>query len=92
MTLKPWVVAWYREQDWPAWCGDYHFSGTYQDWLKRAEAGAKQSEAQGYAVAKVVIEPDKFLEWSRSSGSRLDGEARTAYAIWLFHDRESPTP
>jgi len=89
VTIRPWIITWYREQDWPAWCSACDFKGSYKDWLARAEAGAKQQERLGYNVAKVIIEPDKFIEWSRINGGKVNHEARTAYAASLFHGRES---
>lgn len=87
MQVKVWVIAWYREQDWSDWCAVGKFTGGHKEWLARAEAGAKARERDGYSVAKVVIEPAKFIEWCRVNGREIDGDARTLYAISLLDDR-----
>ena len=88
--IKALIIPWYREQDWADWVSVCKFNGRHKDWLTKAEAGAKNQEGLGYSVAKVVIEPGKFIEWSGVNGGKIDHEARMTYAISVFHSRKSP--
>jgi len=86
--IKVWIIPWYREQDWANWISACKFDGSHKDWLTRAEAGVKAQESLGYNVAKVVIEPGKFIEWSSVNGGKIDHETRMTYAASIFHSRE----
>ena len=88
MNVRAWIIPWYRKQDWADWCSLCKFQGSFEDWLARAEAGAKQQESLGHNVAKVVIQPGEFSEWSRVTGSKIDHDARMAYAISVFDSRD----
>lgn len=88
MSVHAWIVPWYRQQDWADWRALFKFEGTHKEWLSRAEAGVKTQEALGFTVARVIIEPRKFLDWSRARGGKADGNARMSYAISLFKSRE----
>jgi hypothetical protein len=46
-------------------------------------AEAKDQESLGYNVAQIVIEPRKFMKWSRINGGKIDHEARMTYALSL---------
>jgi hypothetical protein len=87
--IKAWIIPWYREQDWTDWVTVCKFDGSHKDWLTKAETGTKTQESLGYNVAKVVIEPSKFIEWSRINGGKIDHEARMKYATSVFHSRGS---
>lgn len=90
MAVRAWIIPWYRKQDWPRWAVLCQFLGSYEEWLGRAEAGAKRYERLGYNVAKVVVDPEQFIEWSKRSGGKIDHEARIAFATLLFHAQERP--
>jgi hypothetical protein len=84
------IIPWYREQDWPEWCSSCGFTGSHEEWLARAEAGAKQVEAQGHSIAKVVIKSADFLDWAKQRSGKPDHTARIAYATSVFDAREHP--
>jgi len=79
-----WIIPWYRENDWAEWCSVCHFQGSFRNWLTRTKARARRQEQIGYRVAAVMIEPGKFVEWSRMNGDKIDHEARMDYAMALF--------
>ena len=87
MQVQVWIVPWYREEDWAQWCSHCDLKGSYDGWVARTEAFAKQKDGLGYNVAKILIEPAQFLEWSRVHGRKTDHEARVAYAISIFRAR-----
>jgi hypothetical protein len=54
----------------------------------RAEAGAAAHGRRGLTVARVVIEPRKFLEWRRVHRGKITEHDRMHYAISLYAERE----
>lgn len=87
MQVRAWIIPWYRQQDWPRWVTVCEFKGSFEEWLARAEAGAKHYESLGYNVAKVVLDPEKFVEWSKGHGGIVDANARLLCATTVFHER-----
>jgi hypothetical protein len=53
---------------------------SYDEWLVAAELGCKTLEAKGIRVVRVDIDPDKFPEWCKSQGLKLNADARTKFA------------
>jgi hypothetical protein len=88
MMDKVWVIPWYREQDWPEWRSLCDFEGSHKEWLARAEAGTRQPERLGWTVARVIIEPQKFLAWSRTRRGMVESDDRMAYALSICAARE----
>lgn len=91
MQIRGWAVTWYRKEDWPKWralCPD--FAPDYDKWLQRAEAGFKDHQDRGNFPEKIVIDPNEFLIWSRTHGGKIDGQARSAYAVSILAARDSP--
>ena len=88
MNSMVWVTPWYREQDWPEWCRLCNFEGSHDAWLARAEAGTREQQRAGLSVARVVIEPQKFLEWRNTHRGRVAPDAeRMVYAISVLDAR-----
>ena len=90
-AVRGWAITWYRREDWARWravCPD--FAADYDRWLERATAGFAQAQSSGYFPEKVLIDPDEFLEWSRSNGGKIDGNARSQYAVFILASREGP--
>ncbi|MCR5875137.1 hypothetical protein LRS10_13645 [Phenylobacterium sp. J426] len=79
------ALAWMRKEDWPRWLAiDPDFQPDYDHWLRRVEAGIKEIEARGHQVQKVVLDPDKFLAWSREfAGGEVNSKARSRYAAFM---------
>jgi hypothetical protein len=80
-----WAIAWYRKEDWSKWhavCPD--FAPDYDQWLSRATTGFEQARQAGHSPQKVTLDPDKFIEWSKHNGGKIDGKARSAYAVWVM--------
>jgi len=84
--MAPQVVgmAWYRPETFDklrAMFEDgYKLHRTYDEWLLAAESGRKGLEDRGIRVVTVDIDPDKFPEWCKSQGLKLDADARTRFA------------
>ena len=77
-------MAWYKPQNFVrlrAMFEDGHkLHSTYDEWLLAAEAGRKSFEAKGFRVVSVDIDPDKFPEWCKTKGLKLNAEARNTFA------------
>lgn len=79
--LRSLSVTWFREADWPQWCAiDPDFQPDYHHWLRRAEAEFQRRKAMDQPIQKVVLDPAKFLAWSRTHGGQVDSHARVAFA------------
>jgi hypothetical protein len=90
-AIRAWAIAWYREEDWAKWraaCPD--FAPDYGQWLIRANAGFAKVQRDGYFPEKVMLDLDEFLEWSKSNGGKIDGNARSRYAVHVLSTREGP--
>ena len=85
MTINPTLmcIAWYRLQDWnelTIMLPDLKpFSGTYQEWLQRAEKSLRENEGNGRTVIRVVIYPERFRRWCRYQGLDIDAEAHKEF-------------
>lgn len=83
------ALAWMREQDWSRWLQmDPGFQPDYQHWLTRMEKAFAHYQAAGVPVLKVVIEPDEFLQWSRSNGRGTGSDDRACFAAWKMLQSE----
>ena len=77
-------MAWYKPQNFArlrAMFEDGHkLHDTYDEWLVAADQGRKTFEAKGHRVVCVDIAPDKFTEFCKSKGLKLDADARNIFA------------
>jgi|KBSSwiStaDraftv2_1062776.scaffolds.fasta_scaffold6825378_1 hypothetical protein len=75
-------VASLRAEDWPRWlqiCPD--LPATHKEWLDNPDPIIKGADITD--IREVVVLPDRFLAWSKTSGAPLDRIGRTQYAIML---------
>ena len=82
MNIRTLAVAWFRQEDWPAWLAiDPEFQPDYDHWLKRSEQAVLDHADPRYVLEKVAVDPDDFLEWSRTNaGGNVGQHARAGYA------------
>lgn len=84
-------MAWYRAEDYDAirrvMADGYNFPMDFAQWLKKAEARERRFRRDGYAVARVFIDPDLFREWCRPRGLKRDHLARIMFASRLGHNQ-----
>ncbi len=77
-------MAWYKPQNFirlRAMFEDGHkLHVTYDEWFVAAEKGRKTFEAEGRRVVCVDIDPDKFPEWCRTQGLKVNADARQKFA------------
>ena len=53
---------------------------TYDQWLKKAEAGESKLQRAGHIVVRAVIDPDKFVAWCLARSLKVDAQARMQWA------------
>ncbi|MBI5592887.1 MAG: hypothetical protein HY881_20665 [Deltaproteobacteria bacterium] len=84
MQIETIGMAWYRAENFDrlrAMFEDGHkLHGTYKEWLLAAEKNRKVLESQGVRVVCVDIDPDRFSEWCKTNGKKLNAAARIEYS------------
>jgi hypothetical protein len=77
-------IAWYARQDYrrivEIMDDADQLPGTFDQWLKRAEATEREMKRAGHTVARTMIKPDEFAAWCRAKGLSLDGKARSQWS------------
>lgn len=82
-NMRSLSISWFRKEDWPRWLSiDPDFDPDYQHWLVKSETAFKRITAMGHRVKKIIVDPDEFLEWSRSNGGKVDTQARSAFVAY----------
>ena len=78
------AVAWYSEEEWPAWRGSVtdpdKFEDDYSEWKRTAEKTIKELEKQGASVRRAPIRLHSFLRWCAENKRTADASARAAFA------------
>ena len=89
MNLRSLAVTWFREEDWPRWLAiDPNFQPNYDHWLKRSEQAIKDWNDPSVVLEKVMLDPDDFLEWSRTNaGGEVGQPARAQYAALVLMEK-----
>ena len=91
--MKSLSIPWIREEDWSRWCSIIGLKAKYQSWLGQSEINVKQCEASGYSMVKVIMDPDEFLEWSRTNvEGKIDSMARAAFAAFKSMRKDTGQP
>tara|TARA_R110001606_G_scaffold399306_1_gene584294 strand:- start:23790 stop:24272 length:483 start_codon:yes stop_codon:yes gene_type:complete len=54
---------------------------TYDEWLESAEQVRRTLKGKGVRVTCVDIDPDEFPKWCAENGFKLNGKARSEYAV-----------
>ncbi len=92
MNLKTMALTWFRKEDWPRWLAiDPDFQPDYDHWLRRSEQAMKDWNDPSVILEKVMVDPDKFLEWSRvNDGGKVSQEARATYAAIVLMKKHRP--
>jgi hypothetical protein len=65
------AVAWLLEEDWPTWREMDSQLPDFQQWLEKIEGAEKKLASEGTQTARVVVRPDKFIEWCRENGKAI---------------------
>ncbi len=77
-------IAWYSRQDYRRALEIMEdadqLPGTFDQWLKRAEATEREIKRAGHVVVRAIIKPEEFAAWCRAKGLNIDTEARTEWA------------
>ena len=77
-------MAWYKPQNFARLRAMFKdgdkLHDTYDEWFAAAEATRKNLEIKGNRVVCVDIDPDKFPEWCKAKGMKLNAEARNTFA------------
>ena len=54
---------------------------TFDEWELRANKEVARLEGLGFHVVKVIVEPNKFVDWCKASKVRHDFLSLTAFAM-----------
>lgn len=77
-------MGWYSRENYArilAVMADAHvLPSTFDEWIKKAEAGEQSLSAQDRIVHRVDIDPDQFLAWCTSRNVDADAKARMAFS------------
>lgn len=82
------AVAWLRQEDWPRWQAIDSQLPTYENWLRKIEILIKEVEKRGQLPEKVIIDPNAFLDWCRSTGAEVNRNTRAQFAAALLMRRK----
>ena len=88
-------IAWYRADQWTRLrevsVDVPELEATWSEWHAVAERQLRELQEQGIAPRKVPVDIDDLVRWCESTGSAIDGAARSAYAgLLLQHGRSEP--
>jgi len=77
-------IAWYSRQDYQRaleMMDDAdQLPGTFDQWLKRAEATEQEMKRAGHVTVRTIIKPEEFTAWCRAKGLKLDAKARSQWS------------
>ncbi len=76
-------VAWYLEEEWPAWKQSVSdpelFEEDFSEWRRNAVQKINELEKQGLSIRRVPIPIQPFLRWCHQQNRPADANARTQY-------------
>jgi hypothetical protein len=76
-------LPWYSREDYPRirdmMVDRHNLAPTYDAWLAAAENNENVGHQAGLQISRIMIEPDKFVEWCREKGFEPDSAARIKY-------------
>ena len=82
------ALAWYKPEQWEllkalSVDGDT-LENTYFEWEAKSNERIPQFEKEGMYLEKMIIDVDELVQWCKSEGIPINGEARAAFANELF--------
>jgi hypothetical protein len=83
------AVAWLNESDWPAWCALDDQLPLYEKWRLKIHHAITDAESRGLKTEKITVEPEPFLAWCKSKGTKVGRDSRSAYAAEVLMKRLS---
>ena len=82
---------WYHEADYNALTGMFEdgpkLAPTFKQWLEIAEGLFQHLQESGVLLEKVYITPEKFPDWCRECGLRLDNASRNKFVSSVIASR-----
>lgn len=77
-------LAWFLKQDYPAildiMADADQLPVDFEKWLYRSQKVERDRKAQGYRVARAIIDPATFPAWCKDRGLNVDAAGRMAFA------------
>lgn len=61
------------------------FPDTYAEWVALAQKGIDEAKKHGIFIAKVHVDPERFLAWCKVNGRVPGRQARGEYLMLLSH-------
>jgi hypothetical protein len=81
--------VWLRKEDWPRWQEIDPELPSYDRWLTKENATTAEFKRKGIAAERIVVEPDRFLDWCRTNNKPVHRNTRSAYAAMELMKRIS---
>ena len=88
------VQPWFRRDDYETMCRlvpddpDLMSHTTFEQWELHANKEVARLEGLGFHLVKVIVDPNKFVDWCKASKERHDYLSLTAFAMSLATDTE----
>jgi hypothetical protein len=80
-------IPWVREEDYAAFlaiCEDADsLPTTWERFVQFSEEAERRFEADGLIVVRAYIDPDRFPDWCRSQGLRVNSQARQQFSAFV---------
>ena len=74
------AVAWLLEEDWPKWQAIDSQLPDHSRWLAKIESAEAKAKSEGMHTERIVVTPDRFVEWCSANGKAIDRNSRAEYA------------
>jgi len=80
--VKTIALAWYTPESWErlrAVADDRAALGSHAAFVRKADRLAREYQAQGFAVEKILVDIDELAAWCRREGVRITQRSRATY-------------
>lgn len=83
-------ILWLRPEDYPRFREIFDdVDDTFDEWRARMERRLAEVRVDGVEIERMLIDPDKLVEWCRENGRTVDANARALYPAYLALVRDS---
>ncbi|MCC6891076.1 MAG: hypothetical protein IT536_21320 [Hyphomicrobiales bacterium] len=94
-TIRASGMAWYRREDYPRILeimeDRQKLYPDFTSWENAAKSGESSMKREGHIVIRALIDPEKFPEWCRKRGLRIDAQARMQFANEVAYEQMRQT-